>query len=236
VANVARAGTNDGNEGRPIPRSRKGLETRARLVEAAKEVFERDGFLDARIVDITEGANLAPGGFYHYFDSKEELFLEVAEMQERKLTAPTGDQAPENGDRSPAESIRRANRLYLERYRDEAALMGVIEQVSRFDQDVNVARMATMKHFVERAERSIRGLQREGKVDPRLDPAMAADALGAMIARVAELWLVQGYRDYKFEKAVDQLSLLWSNALGLADEPSDRRPTNTKTRKARSKP
>ena len=36
-----------------------------------------------------------------------------------------------------------------------------------------------------------------------------------MIARVAELWLVQGYRDYDFDQAVEQLSLLWSNALGL---------------------
>jgi hypothetical protein len=77
--------------------------------------------------------------------------------------------------------------------------------------------MATMKHFVERAERSIRRLQREGKADKRLDASMAADALGAMIARVAELWLVQGYREYDFENAVDQLSLLWSNALGLTD-------------------
>ncbi len=205
----------DVNEGRRTPLSRKGLETRARLVDAAKEVFERDGFLDARIVDITEGANLAPGGFYHYFDSKEELFLEVAQMQEEKLTAPSDDHAGDGEHLAPAERIRQANRLYLERYRDEAALMGVIEQVSRFDEDVNDARMATMKHFAERAERSIRRLQEQDGADRRLDPSMAADALGAMIARVAELWLVQGYRDYDFDQAVEQLSLLWSNALGL---------------------
>lgn len=218
MASVARAGTDERSTGRQAPLSRKGRQTRARLLEAAKRVFERDGFLDARIVDITEGANLAPGGFYHYFDSKEELFLEVAQMQEEKLTAPSDEASDEESGRSATESIRRANRLYLERYRDEAALMGVIEQVSRFDEDVNEARMATMKHFVERAERSIRGLQRAGDVDRRLDPSMAADALGAMIARVAELWLVQGYRAYDFDKAVDQLSLLWANALGLAEE------------------
>jgi AcrR family transcriptional regulator len=235
VANVAKSSTDGEGQGRPSPLSRKGLETRARLVEAAKKVFERDGFLDARIVDITEGANLAPGGFYHYFDSKEELFLEVAQMQEQKLTAPAEDPSAESAEHSPAESIRRANRLYLERYRDEAALMGVIEQVSRFDEDVNIARMATMKHFVERGERSIRRLQREGKVDSRLDPGMAADALGAMIARVAELWLVQGYRDYKFEKAVDQLSLLWSNALGLTEEGAASTSSKGNARSSRSK-
>ena len=49
------------------PRSRKGAETRARLVEAAKKVFERDGFLNARILDIAETAGLKHGSFYHYF-------------------------------------------------------------------------------------------------------------------------------------------------------------------------
>jgi hypothetical protein len=52
-------------------------------------------------------------------------------------------------------------------------------------------------------------------VDKRLDPTMAADALGSMVNRFSELWLVQGYRTYDFDAAVDQLSLLWANALGL---------------------
>ncbi len=150
----------------PGPRSRKGVLTRARLIDAAKVVFERDGFLDARIADIADTANLAPGSFYHYFESKEQIFREVAEAQEERLTAPAEDQSDDVGG-TPTERIRRANRRYLERYRDEAALMGVIEQVSRYDEHVNAARMATMKHFVERAEAAIERLKAEGHVDPR---------------------------------------------------------------------
>ena len=73
-------------DGRPSgPRSRKGIETRARLVDAAKHVFEDDGFLEARISDIAERAGLSHGSFYHYFESKEEVFLEVAVAQEDRL-------------------------------------------------------------------------------------------------------------------------------------------------------
>ena len=144
------------------PRSRKGLRTRARLIDAAKVIFERDGFLEARIADITETAGLAPGSFYHYFESKEQIFREVAAAQEERLTAPADDESP-TADDSAWERIRRANRRYLERYRDEAALMGVIEQVSRYDEHVNAARMATMKHFVERAEVAIRGCRPTGR-------------------------------------------------------------------------
>jgi AcrR family transcriptional regulator len=190
-------------------------------------VFERDGFLDARIADIAETAQLAIGSFYHYFDSKEQIFREIAGLQEARLTAPepSADQRIEDG--SPWGRIRQANRRYLERYRDEAALMGVIEQVSRYDEHVNAARFATMKHFVERAEPAIRRLQEQGLADSRLDPRFASDALGAMVARFAELWLVQGYREYDFEQAVDQLTLLWGNALGMGrppERPQAKRP------------
>jgi AcrR family transcriptional regulator len=202
------------------PRSRKGAATRARLLGAAKTVFERDGFLNARIQDIAETAGLRHGSFYHYFASKEQVFREVARAQEERLTAPADDAADRvDRDTSAVERIRRANRRYLARYRDEARLMGVIEQVSRYDDDVNAARMATMKHFGERAEKAIERLQRDGFADARVNPSLAADALGAMVARFAELWLVHGYREYDFDEAVEQLTLLWANALGLpADE------------------
>jgi AcrR family transcriptional regulator len=85
VANAAAARTTKTKAASNAPRSRKGVRTRARLIDAAKQVFERDGFLDARIVDIAETADLAPGSFYHYFDSKEQIFLEVAEAQEARL-------------------------------------------------------------------------------------------------------------------------------------------------------
>jgi AcrR family transcriptional regulator len=225
--------TDDSGSREEPQRSRKGRETRARLLAAAKSVFERDGFLEARIVDIAETARLAPGTFYHYFDSQEQIFREVAEAQEERLTAP-GEDTPIAAPAvdSPWERIRRANRRYLLRYRDEAALMGVIEQVSRYDQLVNAARMNTMKHFVERAEKAISGLQQEGAVDPRLNPALAADALGAMVGRFAELWLVQGYRDYDFDDVVEQLTVLWGNALGMAPESSEVQPAKPRKKKA----
>ncbi len=211
---------------REVGRSRKGVETRARLTDAAKKIFERDGFLNARIQDISETAGLSHGSFYHYFDSKEQIFREVAELQEARLTAPeegTSANAHKKAG-SARDGIRQANSRYLRRYRDEAKLMGVIEQVSRYDEQVNAARTATMRHFVERAEKSIRRLQDEGLADKQLDPTTAADALGAMVARFAELWLVQGYRKYEFEHAVDQLTRLWANALGMQDdiEPAPR--------------
>jgi AcrR family transcriptional regulator len=220
------------NNGQGAPRSRKGEQTRARLIEAARKVFEREGFLTARITDIAATAGLSQGSFYHYFDSKEQIFREVAAAQERRLTAPADTGSGTDADDSPRAVIGRANRRYFERYRDAAKLMGVIEQVSRYDEPVSTARMSTMRHFSDRAEAAIRRLQRAGLADKNVNPKIAADALGGMVARFAELSLVQGYRDYDFDEAVDQLTLLWANALGIAPVRSSKRsPTRSRNGK-----
>lgn len=198
------------------PRSRKGAQTRARLVEAAKDVFEETGFLEARISDIAERAGLSHGSFYHYFDSKEQVFREVAEAQEAFLTVPPDREG--EGDRpdvSEWERLLRANRRYLERYGQNGKIMGVIEEVSRYDDQVNEARMQRQRHFADRAERSIRRLQQAGAADRAIDPEIAALALGSMVARVAELWLVEGWGDYELDTVAEQLTRLWANAIGL---------------------
>src|SRR5262249_12019933 len=150
--------------------------TRARLLEAAKEEFEETGFLEARISDIADRASISHGSFYHYFDSKEQIFREVAAAQEALLTAPPDDAEPHGSELTAYERIRRANRRYLERYRDNGKIMGVIEEVSRYDDEVNDARMARQKHFAKRAEKSIRQLQADGAADPEVDPKIAAVA------------------------------------------------------------
>jgi AcrR family transcriptional regulator len=199
------------------PATRKGAATRARLLWAAKFVFERKGFLSARVSDITTRAKISYGTFYHYFDSKESIFLELATVEEARLTSPAPDHEGDErvDERTETERIQGTTRRYLERYREQAAIMGVIEQVSRYDEQVNAVRMATRRHFAERAERACRRLQQEGRADVEIDPVVAADALGAMVGRFAELWLVQGYREYDFDEAVEQLSLLWANALRI---------------------
>lgn len=48
--------------------------TRARIVECARILFNRRGFEGVSIDMVMEEAGLTRGGFYHHFESKEELF------------------------------------------------------------------------------------------------------------------------------------------------------------------
>jgi len=203
------------------PRSRKGIQTRARLLDAAKEIFSENGFLEARISDIAERAGLSHGAFYHYFDSKEEIFREVAAAVEQELSAPLGNVILDpSSHATPHERIAEAIRRHLESYRDEAEIMGVIEQVSRYDDHVRGVRHAWHTENNEQVADSIRRLQRRGFADPELDPAIAAAGVGAMTSRFAEMWLVEGFIDCSFEDGVEQLTRLFVNALQLRDKPT----------------
>jgi AcrR family transcriptional regulator len=201
------------------PRSRKGAQTRARLVDAAKEIFEENGFLDARISDISERAGLSHGSFYHYFDSKEEIFREVAAAIDEELSAPvTSIILDPSSSATPRERIRDAIRLHFESYRKEARILGVIEQVARYDEHVKAMRSARHKGDREQVASSIRQLQRHGLADARLDPMIAAAGLGAMTWRFAEMWLVERELDCSFDEGVEQITTLFVNALRLKDK------------------
>jgi hypothetical protein len=113
---------------------------------------------------------------------------------------------------------------YLADYRDEAGIMGVIEQVSRFDQQLSVVRFERLKRFSSELAVAIHELQRLGRVDPELDPGVVTYALTAMVTRFAEAWFVQGQLDRSFDEGVEQLNMLFANALRLRGQSAGRGP------------
>jgi AcrR family transcriptional regulator len=211
------------------PRSRKGVETRGRLLDAAKQVFEETGFLDARISDIAERAGLSHGSFYHYFESKEEIFREVAARVDERLSAPLGAVILDaTSHATPRERIHEGMRRYFDSYRQEAKIMGVIEQVSRYDDQVGALRSARQRHYTDQIAESIRQLQRHGLADPSLEPVIAAAALGLMTTRFAEFWLVEGTVNCSLEDAVEQLTMLYVNAMKSNSDAGGARPRSKK--------
>ena len=55
------------------PAQRK-QETRERIINSARRLFNRHGFAEVTIDDIMRHAGLTRGGFYRHFDTKEQLY------------------------------------------------------------------------------------------------------------------------------------------------------------------
>jgi AcrR family transcriptional regulator len=203
------------------PTTLRGRRTRAALLTAAREVFEENGYLSTRVVDITQRAGVASGTFYTYFDSKEEVFREVIREVTAELFARTRVSAVADID-DPVERIRAANALYVESYVRYGRMLTLLDQVASLDPSFVGLRREVRQSFVDRAAAGIRRLQEQGVADRALDADTAASALAAMVGHFAHVWLDLG-EPYDPDVAVETLTRLWARGIGLPLDSDVRR-------------
>ncbi len=61
------------------PKGSDSAVTKEKIINAARVEFAANGFDGAGIVSIAENVDIAPSAIYHYFQSKEKLYVEVFE-------------------------------------------------------------------------------------------------------------------------------------------------------------
>jgi AcrR family transcriptional regulator len=195
----------------------RGQRTRRLILEAARHVFERDGYLDAGIDEIVAEAGVARGSFYTYFPSKLEVFkLLAAEVGESVAAAV----APEPGERGldPVAALDRANRRYLETYRQHAAIYGLIEQLASIDPELLALRQRYRQLHVDRVAARIRSWQRRGLAAQDVDAGTTAAALVSMMSNFCYWWLVGG-EEHDAETVAVTLTAMWAGSIGLSRPP-----------------
>jgi AcrR family transcriptional regulator len=195
------------------PTTARGERTRAALVAAARVVFERDGYLDSRLTDITAEAKCSTGTFYTYFSSREEIFTAVLEASRDDMLHP-GMAHVDPSDTDPTAVIEASNRAYFEAYERNAKLMMLLEQVAAIDPKFRELRRLRGVAFAERNACGIKELQSRGLVDRDLDPSLASAALSGMVARMAYQSFALG-ENWPMDALVFTTTRLWTNALGL---------------------
>lgn len=66
-------------------RERKKRESKARILKVSRRYFQKKGFENTSIEEISEGADISKSTFFNYFDSKESLLNEIANEEVDKL-------------------------------------------------------------------------------------------------------------------------------------------------------
>ena len=199
------------------PVTERGARTRARLVTAAREVFETEGFINTRIASIARTAQVAYGTFYSHFPSKEAIFMEVAsELFEEMFRE---DPAAERQDpaKNPRERLERSNRIYYENYKRNAALMAIIEQVEQIDPEFRELRNGHRRLNAARSAAAIAHWQEQGLVSGKIDPRITAFAISSMVDRTLTLQFVVG-EDIDGDEVLHTLNELTIGALGISSD------------------
>ncbi|WP_017588203.1 TetR/AcrR family transcriptional regulator [Nocardiopsis ganjiahuensis] len=198
------------------PPTERGRRKRSTLVQAAREEFEERGFEETRVAQITGRAGIAYGSFYTYFDSKDEVFHEVAKGVAGEMFDAARSAAPPGT--GAVDRIRHATERFLVAYRDNARIMQVIEQVSPRHPRFRTLFLEIRGLFVDRIISGTRRLQEEGLASTDIDVEATASMLGGMVEHTARMLFLYG-EEHDPDVVVETATRLWARGIGLEYEP-----------------
>ena len=95
-------------------REERKAQSRRRILDSAREVFFRDGFMAANLDEVAEKAGVAKGTLYRYFDSKADLYVAVLADNGKVFTDLMRETAQTGG--SATETLQNLSRFYLDHW------------------------------------------------------------------------------------------------------------------------
>lgn len=197
----------------------RGRKARQHLLDAARQVFEREGYLNASVDDIVQEAGVARGSFYTYFPSKVEVFREVVRevaeaIDEALAPLPRGERL------DPVDALSNSNIRYMEAFKKHARIYSLAEQMAHVDEENSQLHVARRHRDVERIANTIRRWQSRGVADPTVEPVSTAAALLSMTRHLCYWLYVGGDEDYGEAAAVKALNDIWIRAVDLRRKPN----------------
>jgi AcrR family transcriptional regulator len=171
-------------DGRPL--SRRGLDTRRRLLDAAERVFGDLGYYEASVVKLAEAAGVATGTFYLYFDSKRAIFEELMRDLNRRIRHAMTEGAAKGDSRIAAELL--GFEAYFRFTNEHPDLYRIIRQAEF------VAPGMLRYHYEQVARGYVAALEQaaaDGEVTT-LDPEVTAYALMGLGELVGMKWILWG--------------------------------------------
>ncbi len=168
------------------PATTKGHRTREVILQAARKVFGRDGYVQARMSDIAAKASISTGGLYRYFSSKEDVFeAEIANVHEA-LFAASGHTMHDFGT-APYEALYKANLGYFSTYYAHRDLMCCFREAAGVERRFRSFWWRMRKRHVDRFARAMHRHYGVDKIDGA-DLKIVADAMACMVEECAYVW------------------------------------------------
>jgi len=162
----------------PVPSKRR-LESRQRILAAARQLFVERGYHGTRPQDISKAAGVGHGTFYLHFSDKLECFLAFAEEASAELEMFAEEHHVDG--HSLEEGIRKVLRAVFEYSAENPGVLAAALT------DINVLavdeteKVMPVDRWAEQWARTIEAWAAEGVVAPDTDPMFAGHVLVGMI-------------------------------------------------------
>jgi AcrR family transcriptional regulator len=192
-------------------RKQQAAQTSAELKAAAIRVFERVGYLNAKITDITAEANRATGSFYKHFAGKEELLeaLLADLLAENDAGTLAEGHSDDFGDRA---AIRWHVAMFFAFYRRHRTVMVALEQAATVDASFARRRQEMLEPDLRHIAGHLDGLDLPG------DPLVLATMFTHTLWGFATTWLSPDPpplgRDLSDDEAIETITSFLHAGLG----------------------
>jgi AcrR family transcriptional regulator len=198
---------------RPEKATPKGRRTDEAFREAARVVFARDGYLNAKISDIAAEAGRSVASFYNYYDTKADLLIALAEEFHAEATQMAV--LPYRSGLSGEQALREAVAGFWQTYAKRRGELIGIFQAGMVEGRFRDRWLELRGEAIARIAGAVRAAQAEGYC-PGIDPVMTASALSAMLEHFCYIWLGQGgEKDVPFDdvRALEAITTIWAKAV-----------------------
>ncbi|WP_256757916.1 TetR/AcrR family transcriptional regulator [Cohnella sp. WQ 127256] len=159
----------------PYPEGHK-LKVRGKIIESAAQAFRANGIRDISVPFIMKGAGLTHGGFYSYFDNKDQLVAEACQYAISDTIALLQKAADEVKQGPKIDAI---IDYYLSPYHRDRTEMGCIlpalsSEISRSSDEVRQV-------FTHELERMIAFISNAAKVDTATGSVLLSTMVGTLV-------------------------------------------------------
>jgi AcrR family transcriptional regulator len=196
-----------------LPKRLSPEERRAQIVDVTERLFATRAYVDIGVPDVARAAGITPGLVYHYFPTKESLFLAAYEVRARELLRfcepepllPFEEQVG-RGVRGYLDFVEAHGRAYLNLFHGPAAAEEGFVRVCELTRELMV-------------DRFVVGL---GAADPSKYPALRLALRGYIgySESVVLAWLEKRQVTRAVLEAMLLSAILAAVTVGLASEPS----------------
>jgi AcrR family transcriptional regulator len=200
----------------------RGERTRRQIIDAARRVFERDGYLDVGVAGIAREAGVAHGSFYTYFTSKQDVFRIVCGEAAELVNQAVRQRGEGEQHLDPVDALCQSNLRYIRAYRQNARIYALIEQLGQTDKELHQAWNEWRYQQTVRVRDLIRRWQAQGLADPSVAPTPTAAALISMTSNICYCLFVMydEERGFGSDEAGAAVNHVWIRAVDLRRSPN----------------
>jgi len=178
---------------------------REKILQAAVKVFARKGFYQSKVSEIAREAEVADGTIYLYFHNKDDILINLFEVEMTKVIDEMRSQiAKETDPRKKIEQFARTHMGIVKKNKELAEVLQVeVRQSSKFMKEYDNRKFTQYLNLI--SEIIVEG-QGKGLFRQNINPVIAKRAFFGAIDELSRLWVLAPKKKYSIQTTAKQIS------------------------------